>query len=115
MQYKGYYGSVHFDDKDFFFYGKLEFIRALVTYEATEAKNLRLEFERSVDEYLQVCEEEKIEPEQVFKGSFNIRIGKDLHKRVALAAAREEKSINTFVKQALHRFTHDENHAHQPK
>ena len=31
IQYKGYYGSVHFDDEDLIFYGKIEFIRALVS------------------------------------------------------------------------------------
>ena len=110
MNYKNYYGSVHFDDKELFLYGKLEFIRALVTYEATEAKSLRREFEESVDEYLQLCEQEGIEPEKPFKGTFNVRLGKDLHKRVALAAEREDTTINAFVKQALEKFTGGEDH-----
>ena len=33
MKYKGYFGSVHYSDDDNLFYGKLEFIRALVSYD----------------------------------------------------------------------------------
>ena len=44
MQYKNYYGSVHFDENDLIFHGKIEFIRALVTYEATNAKDLKQAF-----------------------------------------------------------------------
>jgi predicted HicB family RNase H-like nuclease len=101
ISYKGYFGSVHFDDKDLFFYGKLEFIRALVTYEATNAKELRQEFERAVDEYLELCKNENLEPEQPFKGSFNVRVGKELHQKIALAAAREDLTINSYIKTAL--------------
>lgn len=45
MQYKDYYGSVHFDDEELVFHGKIEFIRALVNYEATNARGLRRAFE----------------------------------------------------------------------
>ena len=44
MQYKGYYGSVHFDEEELVFHGKIEFIRALVSYEATTARGLRKAF-----------------------------------------------------------------------
>lgn len=70
MTYKGYYGSSHFDDDDLIFHGKIEFIRALVTYEATNAKELRKAFEEAVDDYLDTCHKQKIEPEKSsFKGN----------------------------------------------
>lgn len=33
MRHRGYFGSVHYDDEDRIFFGKIEFIRALVSYE----------------------------------------------------------------------------------
>jgi len=57
LKYKGYLGSINFDEKSVIFYGKIEFIRALVTFEATEAKHLQQEFKRAVDDYLLMCEE----------------------------------------------------------
>jgi len=35
MEYNGYFGSVDYNDDDKVFYGKLGFIRALVSYEGT--------------------------------------------------------------------------------
>jgi predicted HicB family RNase H-like nuclease len=40
IYYKNYYGSVHFDPQEELFFGKIEFIRDLVNYEASEAKSL---------------------------------------------------------------------------
>jgi predicted HicB family RNase H-like nuclease len=104
MQYKGYYGSVHLDDEELFFYGKVEFIRALISYEATDAKGLRKAFEEAVDDYLDMCGKKKIVAEQPFKGSLNIRLGSDLHRRVAIAAEQKHLTINKFITQTLDNF-----------
>jgi predicted HicB family RNase H-like nuclease len=101
MQYKGYYGSVHFDDKDTIFHGKIEFIRALVSYEATDAKGLKKVFKESVDDYLAMCDSQKIKPEMPFKGSLNVRLGPELHRRVAIAAQHHHLSINKFISETL--------------
>lgn len=101
IQYKGYYGSVHFDDEDIIFYGKVEFIRALISYEATDAKGLKKAFEESVDDYLATCHKKNITPEMPFKGSLNVRLGADLHRRVAILAEQRHMSINKFITKAL--------------
>lgn len=97
MKYKDYYGSVHYDPDAPIFYGKLEFIKALVSYEATDAVGIKKAFEEAVDDYLEMCRKEKIIPEKPFKGSFNIRVGSQLHERIALAAQRENVSINNYI------------------
>ncbi len=102
MQYKGYYGSVHFDDEELIFYGKIEFIRAVVSYEATDAKGLKKVFQEAVDDYLTTCRKRKIAPEVPFKGSLNIRLGSELHRRVAIAAEHQHLSINKFIVETLH-------------
>ena len=53
--YKNYYGSVHFDPQEELFFGKIEFIRDLVNYEASEAKSLVKAFHEAVDSYLEDC------------------------------------------------------------
>lgn len=105
MHYKGYYGSVHFDDEELLFHGKIEFIRALVSYEATNAKDLRRSLEEAVDDYLELCETQGVEPEAPFKGSLNIRLGPDLHRRVAIAAEHHHTSLNKFITDTLKRAT----------
>ena len=101
MTYKGYFGSVHYNDEDKVFYGKLEFIRALVSYEGIDVASLRKAFEEAVDDYLDLCEESGKEPEKPFKGTFNIRLDPSLHQRVVTHALEEGKTLNAFIKEAL--------------
>jgi predicted HicB family RNase H-like nuclease len=107
MKYKGYFGSVHYSDDDNLFYGKLEFIRALVSYDGTDVKNLRLAFEEAVDDYLQMCHKTDKEPEKPFKGSFNVRVGPNLHQRVALNALSKGITINKYINEVLEKAVQD--------
>lgn len=80
VKYKGYIGSVHYSDEDQVFFGKLEYIKSLVNYEGTDVKSLKQSFEEAVDDYLDLCRQEGIEPEQPCKGSFNVRAGNEPHR-----------------------------------
>ena len=42
-----------------------------------------------------------INPEKPFKGSFNIRIGEELHEKATLVALDQNMKLNEFVKTAL--------------
>jgi len=104
LKYKGYLGSINFDEKSVVFYGKIECIRALVTFEASEAKQLQKAFKQAVDDYLLMCREASIEPEKPFKGSLNVRLTKALHRDIARLAVQEDISINAYIKQALEQY-----------
>jgi predicted HicB family RNase H-like nuclease len=101
MHHKGYYGSVHFDEEDLIFHGKIEFIRALVSYEATTARGLRKAFIEAVDDYLELCESKGLEPEMPFKGSLNVRLGADLHRKLAVTAAQHRTTLNKLISNLL--------------
>jgi predicted HicB family RNase H-like nuclease len=105
MRYKNYHGSVHYSDDDKIFYGKVEFIRALVSYEGTDVRSLRDAFEEAVDDYLETCKEQGKEPEQPFKGSFNIRVGSNLHQRVTLEAMKRGVTLNKYIVDVLEKET----------
>lgn len=101
LQYKGYYGSVEYDSGEPIFYGKIEYVKALVSYEAKDAIGIKKAFHEAVDHYLAMCQKERIEPEKSFKGSFNVRTGHELHCKIALEASKREISINKFICQVL--------------
>ena len=102
MEYKGYVGSVEFSEKDGLFYGKVQGIRSLISYEGTTAAELVADFHESVDEYLAVCEEEGNPPETAYKGSLNIRFrNSDTHRRAAVYAMMHEQSLNSFIEEAV--------------
>ena len=101
MEYKGYVGSVEFSEADGLFFGKVQGIRSLISYEGTDAKQLVDDFHGAVDDYLALCEVEGTEPEKAYKGSFNIRISPELHKRTAIYALAKQVSLNSVVERAL--------------
>ncbi|QTA85737.1 type II toxin-antitoxin system HicB family antitoxin [Desulfonema magnum] len=104
ITYKGYHGSVHYSDEDRVFHGKIEFIQNLVSYEGVDVEGLRKAFKEAVDDYLELCKEEGTEPEQPFKGSFNVRTGSDLHRKAVLFAKEKEINLNKVVTEALERY-----------
>lgn len=101
MEYKGYYGSVEYSDADRLFYGQVQFIRALVSYEGKDVETLHGDFERAVNDYLAACKKSGKTPETPFKGSFNVRVGRKLHRQLVLAAAQKGVSLNKFVAEVL--------------
>ncbi len=101
MEYKGYLGSAHYTDEDAVFHGKIEFVKSLVTYEGSSIKILQKSFKEAVDDYLDMCAKEGKEPEESFKGSFNVRTGSELHRRAVLAAKERGINLNQIVIEAL--------------
>jgi predicted HicB family RNase H-like nuclease len=104
IHHRGYYGSVHFDYNEKKFYGKIEFIRDLVTYEASDADTLIRHFCEAVDEYLDDCKKLDKTPDTPFKGSFNVRIEPELHRDISLYALQHADTLNGIVKKALYGF-----------
>ena len=101
IEYKGYIGSVEFSEEDGIFFGKVMGLRALLSYEGSTASELVTDFHGAVDDYLTLCAAEGTEPEKAYKGSFNIRISPELHKKLAISAAAQQMSLNSFVEHAL--------------
>jgi predicted HicB family RNase H-like nuclease len=101
LNYKGFIGSVHFSADDNVFFGKLEGINDLVTFEGETVKELTDAFHYAVDEHIKDCEKENIAVEKSYKGSFNVRLTPELHRRIAISAKMRGESINKFVFEAL--------------
>jgi len=104
MSYKRYLGSVHYSDEDQVFFGKIEYIKSLVNYEGTDVASLKRSFEEAVDDYLDLCQGEGTEPEQPFRGSFNVRTGSDLHRKATLYAKEKGLNLNKVVTDALDQY-----------
>ena len=103
MEYRGYLASVEFDDSADVLHGRVVNSRPypMATFEATETRELRREFERSVDEYLRWCEEDGVEPGRPFSGKLDVRLGSELHAAVATVAKAEKMSINSWIVRVL--------------
>ena len=58
LSYKGFIGSVHFSAEDRIFYGKIEGINDLVTFEGTTVDELENAFKLMVEQHIQDCKQE---------------------------------------------------------
>ena len=101
LEYKGFIGAVHFAADEEVFYGKLEGVNDLVTFEGTSVRDLKKSFKEAVIDYINICKETGKNPMKSFKGSFNVRISPEMHMEVFKQATREGKNLNEFVQQAL--------------
>jgi len=101
LNYRGFIGSVHFSADDSIFYGKIEGVTDLVTFEGETVRELTEAFHYMVDEHIKDCEAENIAPEKSYKGSFNVRLTPELHKRIAVSAKMRGITINKYVYEAL--------------
>ena len=104
MEYRGYVGSARYSDEDEVFHGKLVGIRDLVTFEASDAAGLKKRFREAVGDYLNWCKVRRRAPNTPYRGTFNVRVGPDLHKRAVLHAVASNKKLNAIVTEALERY-----------
>ena len=101
LRYKNYVGSIEFSEEDAVFYGKVLGIRSLISYEGGTAKELVEDFHSAVDDYLETCKVEGMNPEIAYKGSFNVRIPPEIHRDAAVYAAEHNETLNHFVLEAM--------------
>ncbi len=101
MKYKGFIGSVHYAAEDRIFYGKIEGINDLITFEGSAVDELEEGFKYMVDEHIKDCIKENIPLEKSYKGNLNIRLSPDLHKKAAYNAALKGVSLNQYINYAI--------------
>lgn len=101
FEYKGYFGSceICLDSNELF--GKVLFIRDLVTYAADSIQDMENEFKAELDDYLEMCKELGKTPDKSLTGNFNVRVGSELHKMISLEALDSTESQNEVIKKAL--------------
>jgi predicted HicB family RNase H-like nuclease len=101
ITYKNYIAEVHYSNDDEVFHGKVLGINDLVTFEGQSVKELKKAFKEAVEDYLLTCAEMGRTPDKTYKGSLNVRLNSQLHKSAAIAAARNNLSLNDFIKKAV--------------
>jgi predicted HicB family RNase H-like nuclease len=101
IHYRDYTGSIDFSEEDEVFHGKVIGIKNLISFEGESVQTLTEDFHNAVDEYLEYCEKNGKQPEKPFKGSFNVCIQPELHRKAAFTASARGLSLNAFVEDAI--------------
>ena len=104
MEYKGYTGSVEYSDEDGIFFGRVQFIRTSISYEGSNAEELRKNFHDGVEDYIATCKE---------KTSYRSSHSKDhsmcglvVTCTVKLHSKRRGVSLNSLIIAAIEKETH---------
>lgn len=101
MTVDGYYAKIEYDDDLQLFRGEILGLSGGADFYGKNPKELRTEFKKSLQVFLDVCEEKGIAPRRHFSGKFNLRIPPELHEKLAIEAQAQGKSINTLAQEAL--------------
>ena len=101
LKYKGFIGSVHYAAEDRVFYGKVEGLNDLISFEGSSVDELEEGFQYMVDKHIEDCEKNDIPLEKSYKGNLNIRLSQDLHKKAAYQASSRGVSLNQYINNAI--------------
>ena len=101
IEYKSYIGSVEFLEDEKLFYGTVQGIRSLIQYQGSTADEFIKDFHTAINDYLDICEAEGSSPEVAYKGSYNIRIKPELHRKIAIKAMNDNMSLNQATELAI--------------
>ena len=101
MTVDGYRAKIEYDAELDLFKGEVLGLNGGADFFGKNPKELRAEFRKSLQVFLDVCVQRGIEPRRNYSGKFNLRIPPDLHEKLAIVAQAEGKSINTLAQEAL--------------
>ncbi|NYZ70473.1 type II toxin-antitoxin system HicB family antitoxin [Endozoicomonas sp. SM1973] len=106
ISYKGYIASVTYDEETEVLHGQITNTRDVITFEAENVKDIKLEMQRSIDAHIEFCKSIGREPSTPFSGEFLVRTTPE-HHGVFVAAAKESGlSLNKWVDQVLMKEAH---------
>jgi predicted HicB family RNase H-like nuclease len=97
MNYKGYLGLLHVDEKEGILRGKVINTRDTITFQGKTFEEAMQAFHDSVDDYLEFCEELGRPPEKPFTGKFVVRVRPELHRAINAIAQAKGTSVNRLV------------------
>ncbi len=106
MKYKGYQGTVTFDEDAKIFHGEVIGLKDVITFQGTSVDELETAFKDSVDDYLEFCEKKRRSPEKPFSGNLMLRVPPEIHREAALEAEYRGISLNAFLNEAINKEIH---------
>lgn len=101
LTHKGFTGSLEVSLEDGCLIGRVMFIDDLITYEGDTVPELTINFKSAVDRYLAYCTKAGKTANKPFSGTFNVRVGPELHRKAAISANESSVNLNEFVCNAI--------------
>jgi len=101
MTVDGFHAKIEYDEELDLLRGEILGFNGGADFDGKNPKELRAEFKKSLQVFLDMCKEKGIDPKRNFSGKFNLRISPKLHEQLAIAAQAQGRSINLLAQEAL--------------
>lgn len=101
MNYKDYIGEVEYDNENRIFSGIVINTRTVITFQGSSVDELERGFKNSVDDYIEWCKKDGVQPEKPYSGNFRVRFTPQLHQQAVLGAKILGTSLNGFVEKSV--------------
>jgi len=101
MEVDGYKAKIEYDSELDQFRGEILGLNGNADFYGKTPASLKKEFKNSLKVFLEVCEEQNIEPTKNYSGKFNLRIPSRLHREIAARATAADKSLNEWISETL--------------
>ena len=93
--------KIEFDQDAELFRGETLGLTGSADFYGKTVAELKREFKKSLEVYLDECTRRGIAPYKSYSGKFVARVGPDVHELISIAAADEDKTLNAWVKDTL--------------
>jgi predicted HicB family RNase H-like nuclease len=103
MTYKSFTARVEYDERDNIFVGRILGIRDMISFHGETVAELKAEFELAVNDYLDDCKQQGLQPEKPASGKLLLRVPAEVNGRAIVAAQAAGKSLNQWATEVLQR------------
>lgn len=102
LKYKNYLGTVEYNAENEILFGRVVGINEEpITYEGRSTTEIKLNFEKAIDIYLNYCLEKHIDPAKSYDGVLNLKISPDSHAQLAALAEISGMQVDEYAKWVL--------------
>jgi predicted HicB family RNase H-like nuclease len=105
LERDGYIAEITYDAGDRDLHGVVLNASATLHFTGRSIDDLEQAFADTIADYEEWCRERGKEPERPYSGKLPLRITPELHRTLAMAAAKAGKSINSYVSELIEKDT----------
>lgn len=106
VEINGYRAVVQYDPDIDMFRGEFIGLNGGADFYAKDIDGLRKEGKISLKVFLEMCQDDRVEPRKAYSGKFNLRVPLKLHAEITARALTEGKSLNQWVADVLDESLH---------
>jgi predicted HicB family RNase H-like nuclease len=101
MDFDGYKAVITFDSETNLFRGEFIELNGGADFYAADVQSLQREGKTSLKVFLDMCQEDGVEPRKNYSGKLMVRLPSELHQKAAVSAAATGMSLNAWFAQVV--------------